>query len=102
MKPGAPPTLASGGVYTVSDSPMRITVTFSSLFRTLAGVERDVMDVAEGTTVARLAALLGQQYRNLPVESAKTYFIINDQGSTRDQVLAEGDQVRVFQLLAGG
>lgn len=83
-------------------APMRITVQFSSLFRILAGVEREVLDVAEGTTVDRLSSILVQKYQNLPIESGKTYFMINGQISTRKQVLAEGDQVRIFQLLAGG
>ena len=81
---------------------MRITVQFSSLFRTLAGVEREVLDVAEGTTIDRLSSILVQKYQNLPLESGKTYFMINGQVSTRNQVLVEGDQVRIFQLLAGG
>ena len=81
---------------------MRITVHFSSLFRTLAGVEREVLDVAGGMTIDRLSRILVQKYQNLPLESGKTYFMINGKFSTRSQVLAEGDQVRIFQLLAGG
>lgn len=81
---------------------MRITVQFSSLFRTLAGVEREVLDVAEGTTIGGLSGILVQKYQNLPLTSDKTYFIINGRVSTRNQVLAEGDQVQIFQLLAGG
>jgi molybdopterin converting factor small subunit len=81
---------------------MRITIQFSSLFRILAGVEREVLDVAEGTTIDRLSSILVQKYQNLSLESGKTYFMINGQISTRKQVLAEGDQVRIFQLLAGG
>ena len=83
-------------------APMHITVQFSSLFRILAGVEREVLDVAEGTTIDRLSSILVQKYQNLSLESGKTYFMINGQISTRKQVLAEGDQVRIFQLLAGG
>ena len=81
---------------------MRITVQFSSLFRTLAGVEREVLDVAEGTTIDRLSSILVQKYQNLPLESGKTYFMINGQVSTRNQILVEGDQVHIFRLLAGG
>jgi molybdopterin converting factor small subunit len=65
-------------------------------------VEREVLDVGEGATVERLTGLLEKRYQNLPLERSKTYFIINSQVSTRNQVLAEGDQVQVFQLLAGG
>ena len=81
---------------------MRITVHFSSLSRTLAGVEQEVLDVAEDTTVDRLSSILVQRYQNLPLESGKTYFMINGKFSSRNEVLAEGDQVRIFQLLAGG
>ena len=81
---------------------MRVTVLLSSLFNTLAGVEREVLDLAEGTTINRLAVILLQKYQNLPLESEKTYFVINDQIAARDRVLADGDQVRIFQLLAGG
>ena len=81
---------------------MHITVTFSGLLRILAGVEREVLDVGEGATVERLTGLLEKKYQNLPLERSKTYFIINRQVSTRNQILAEGDQVQVFQLLAGG
>ena len=81
---------------------MRITVIFSGLFRTLAGVEREVLDVAEGTTIDRLANILVQKHQNLPIESGKIYFIINGHVCTPDHALADGDQVRVLRLLAGG
>ena len=81
---------------------MRITVIFSGLFRILAGVEQEVLDVAEGTTVEQLSDILEKKYQNLPLERSKTYFIINSQVSMPHQVLADGDQAQVFQLLAGG
>jgi molybdopterin converting factor small subunit len=81
---------------------MRITLIFSGLLRILAGVERELLDVAEGTTVEQLTAILEKKYQNLPLERSKTYLIINSQVSMRNQILAEGDQVQVFQLLAGG
>jgi hypothetical protein len=55
---------------------MRITAHFSSLFRTLADIEKEALEVDEGTTIDQIAA--------------------------RDRVLSDGDQVRIFQLLAGG
>ena len=81
---------------------MRITVLFLSFFRTLTGVEREVLDVAEGTTIDRLSSILVQKYQNVAIESEKTFFMINGQLSTRNEVLAEGDQIKIFQLAAGG
>jgi molybdopterin converting factor small subunit len=81
---------------------MHITVIFSGLFSVLAGVEREDLDLAEGTTIERLSGILGKKYHNLPLETGKTYFMIDGQVSMCNQVLTEGDQVRVFQLLGGG
>ena len=81
---------------------MLITVKFSSLFRTLAGVDQEVLDIAHGTTIQGLTSLLAKKFQNLPLENEKTYFFINDQVPAHNQVLAEGDRVLVFQLLAGG
>ena len=81
---------------------MLITVKFSSFFRTLAGVDQEVLDVADGTTIQGLTSLLAERFRKLPLENEKTYFFINGQAPTHNQVLADGDRVLIFQLLAGG
>jgi molybdopterin converting factor small subunit len=91
-----------GRGFFAKQAAMHITVQFLSLFRTLTGVEREVLDVAEGTTIDRLSSILVQKYQNLPIESEKTFFMINGQLSTRKEVLAEGDQIKIFQLAAGG
>ncbi|MBN2468984.1 MAG: hypothetical protein JXD19_12630 [Deltaproteobacteria bacterium] len=38
---------------------MQITVKFASLFKALSGVEQDLVDVTEGTTIDQLARTLG-------------------------------------------
>ncbi len=81
---------------------MRITVQFLTLFHTISGVEQEVLEVAEGTTIDQLTETLIQKYQNLPLKSEKTYFVIQGQIVTRDHVLTEGDKVQIFQLLAGG
>ena len=81
---------------------MRITIIFSGLFSVLARVEREDLDLADGTTIEKLSSLLGKKYQNLPLETGKTYFMINSQVCMPCHVLTEGDQVRVFQLLGGG
>jgi molybdopterin converting factor small subunit len=91
-----------GRSFYAKQAAMRITVQFLSLFRTLTGVEREVLDVAEGTAIDRLFRILVQADQNLPIESEKTFFMINGQLSTRNEVLAEGDQIKIFQLAAGG
>jgi molybdopterin converting factor small subunit len=81
---------------------MHINVTFSSLSRILAGVEQEILVVPEGTTVDRLFRILGQKHQNLPQDIKGTYFLVNGHNCTHDLVLAEGDQVLIFQLLGGG
>lgn len=81
---------------------MQITVIFSGLFSVLAGVDQEDLDLAEGTTIERLSGMLASQYEKLRLEPGKTYFMVNGVVSKPTQVLAEGDQVRVFQILAGG
>mgnify|MGYP001131282910 CR=1 FL=1 len=81
---------------------MRITVSFSSVFRMLSGVDQDELEVAEGTTIDRLSQILAQKYPVLPLESKKTFFSINGRISRQDQVVSEGDQIGIYQLSAGG
>ena len=81
---------------------MNITLKFSGFFRTLAGVDQEVLDVADGMTIQELTSLLAEKFQNLPLEDEKTQFFVNGQVPTRNQILAEGDRVLIFQLLAGG
>lgn len=81
---------------------MRITVNFSSLFRSLAGVDQVELEAAGGVTADRLLSLLAQKYPDLPLERDKTFFLLNGQIAKGDQMIREGDQIRLFQLSAGG
>ena len=81
---------------------MRITVKFTGLFRILAVIEEDVLDLDEGATINQLSRILKQKYEKLPLEDNKTFFQINGQIVAPDRILSEGEQVHIFQLLAGG
>jgi molybdopterin converting factor small subunit len=81
---------------------MRITITFASLFKALSRVDQDRVEVTEGTTIDQLCQTLGQKYKDLPFDSEQTYFVVNDKVSKRDRVLQENDEVRIFQMIAGG
>jgi len=81
---------------------MRINITFLGLFKVLSHVDQDAMDVAEGATIDQLCQTLGHKYKELPFDSEQTFFVVNDKVSKRDQVLRENDEVRIFQMIAGG
>lgn len=91
-----------GGSFPITQVAIRITITFAGMFKALSRVERDTMEVAEGTTIDQLCQILGQKYKGLPFESEQTYFVVNDKVSKRDRVLEENDEVRIFQMIPGG
>ena len=78
---------------------MEITVKFSSLFKMLARLDQDLVHVDEGTTIDQLTGILDEKYKNLNFHSKKTKFMINNDFVEGDKVLAEGDEVSVFQTL---
>jgi molybdopterin converting factor small subunit len=80
---------------------MEITVKFSSLIRMLARLDHDLVDVDEGTTIDQLTRILDQKYKNLHFNNEKTKFLVNNKFVNGDKVLAEGDEVSVFQTLKG-
>ena len=81
---------------------MQVVVTFSGLFYSLAGVRRDTVDMPDGGTINRMIDILSRNYKKLPLQDEPTFYMVNDKISKRDQVLKEGDQVRIFQMFAGG
>ena len=81
---------------------MRIIVKFLSLFKTLSGVDVDIIDVSEGSTIEQLTKILRCKYHNLPFDQEQTFYLVNDKLSKRDQVIEEEDQVMIFQMFAGG
>ena len=80
---------------------MEITVKYSSLIKMLARRDQDNVDVDEGTTIDQLTRILDQKYKNLRFNSQKTKFMVNNRFVGGDKVLAEGDEVSVFQTLKG-
>ena len=80
---------------------MEITVKFSSLIKMLARIDHDLIDVDEGTTIAQLTHILDQKHKTLSFNSEKTKFLVNNKFVDGDRVLAEGDEVSVFQTLKG-
>jgi molybdopterin converting factor small subunit len=81
---------------------MRVIVKFSTLFKTLSGVDIDTVDVSDGSTIEQLTRILRCKYHDLPFDEEQTFYLLNDKVSKRDQTLREGDQVMIFQMFAGG
>jgi molybdopterin converting factor small subunit len=81
---------------------MHVTVKYSGLFYALAGVEKETVDIIDGGTINHMIDILRRKHKKLPIQDEKTFFIVNDKISKREQVLTEGDQVIVLRMLAGG
>ena len=81
---------------------MQIIVKFTGVFSHSAGVERDVIEVPEATTIESMIDTLSLKYTKLPFKDKKTYYFVNQKMSSRDKVLKDGDQVMIFQMMAGG
>lgn len=89
-------------VTTRNKEAMQITVKFSSIFKAISGIDQVQIEISEGITVDQLSIELSKKYKNLPFESEKTYYYVNDKIAVRERILVEGDQVRILQTLAGG
>lgn len=81
---------------------MRITVKFTGIFSSLSGTDRDIVEISEGGTVEWLIEKLSPKYGKLPFKDKKTYYMVNEKVSRREDVLKDGDQVMIFQMMAGG
>jgi molybdopterin converting factor small subunit len=80
---------------------MKITIKFSSLFKMLAKLDKELVSVDEGTTIDQLSQILDQKYEALHFNSEKTKFLVNNKFVNGDKVLTEGDEVSIFQTLRG-
>ena len=81
---------------------MRIIVKLTGLFSNSAGVDQDVVEVPEAGTIESMIDVLSLKYAKLPFRDKKTYFLVNEKMASRDKVLKDGDQVMIFQMMAGG
>ena len=86
----------------IERAAMRIIVKFSGLFSNAAGVDQEIVEVPDAGTIERMIEILSVKYTQLPFMDKKTYFMVNEKLSNRDKVLNDGDQVRIFQMMAGG
>ncbi|MBN2419227.1 MAG: MoaD/ThiS family protein [Deltaproteobacteria bacterium] len=80
---------------------MEITVKFSSLIRMMTRLDHDLVNVDEGTTIDQLTRILDQKYKNLRFSREKTKYLVNNKFVNGDRVLAEGDEVSIYQTLRG-
>lgn len=81
---------------------MKVTVKYTGNFCTLTGKKKETIEVEEGKTLDHLLNILGNSYDIRPLLNLGTLFLINDKIAKKEQVLAGGDKIHIFQLMAGG
>lgn len=81
---------------------MKITVKYAGRFSTLTGKKKETIEVEEGKTLNRLIDILGGSYDIRPQLDQGTLFLVNDKIAKREQALVEGDEIHIFQMMAGG
>ena len=81
---------------------MKVTVKYAGHFSTLTGKKKETIEVEEGQTLNHLVDSLGSSYDIRSLLDQGTLFLINDKIAKREQALLEGDEIHIFQLMAGG
>jgi molybdopterin converting factor small subunit len=81
---------------------VRVTVKYSGLLRAQAGKDQEEVALTDGASIHQMVEVLCRIYPESPYRHPQTLFVVNDRFATREQILAPGDQVRVFQMIAGG
>lgn len=81
---------------------MNVIVKYSGYFYSLTGKERETVEMEDRGTLGRLLETLNGQYSELPPLNEGLIYLVNRKIVKKEQVLAEGDEVQIFQMMAGG
>jgi molybdopterin synthase sulfur carrier subunit len=81
---------------------MRVTVRYFATFRRVAGVDKEEVEVSEGTTVGSLVSTLGNLHAELIDLRDIVNVSVNLAHAGPDHVLRDGDEVGIFPPVSGG
>jgi len=81
---------------------MNITVKYFAVLRELVGKREEVIDCPEAQTVAGLLADLEKRYPKLESTLARVAVAVNEEYSSRDVQLKDGEEVALLPPVAGG
>ena len=81
---------------------MRVSVSFYSYFKDLAGCPATTEDVPEGTTLGGLFERLAGRFPKLAAMEKSTLMALGVEYRDRHCVLREGDEVSLFPPVQGG
>jgi molybdopterin converting factor small subunit len=81
---------------------MRITVTFYSYFRELAGCGQAVETLAEGSTLEDLYQQVARRFPKFATMEKSTLMAVGVDYQPRNHPLRDGDEVSLFPPVQGG
>ena len=81
---------------------MRVSVSFYSYFKDLAGCAATTEEVPEGTTLGGLFERLAGRFPKLAAMERSTMMALGVEYRDRNCVLREGDEVSLFPPVQGG
>jgi molybdopterin converting factor small subunit len=81
---------------------MKITVKYSGHFSSLTGKNNETVKIGENETLDRLFDILCGEYNDLAPLKGGTIYLVNGKISKKERVLTDGDEVKLFQMMAGG
>ena len=81
---------------------MRVTVSFYSYFKDLAGCAQTSEALPEGSSLGDLFARLGERFPKIGAMEKSSLMAVAVDYQTRDYVLKEGDEVSLFPPVQGG
>ena len=81
---------------------MKVTVSFYSYFKEIAGAETLTETLPEGATLGLLFARLAEKFPRLESMKKSTLMAVGVEYQHREYVLREGDEVSLFPPVQGG
>ena len=81
---------------------MKVIVKYSGHFCSLTGKKKETVEMGEAGTLGRLFDTLCGEYDNLSPLNEGIIYLVNGRIAKKEQVLVEGDEIQLFQMMAGG
>jgi molybdopterin converting factor small subunit len=81
---------------------MKITVTFHSYFRDLAGCANVSIELPQGASLAQLFALVHERFPKLKAMEKSTLIAVGLEYQRGEHILRDGDEVSLFPPVQGG
>lgn len=81
---------------------MNVVVKYSGHLSSLTGKKKEAVNVGEKGTLGSLLHILCGQYNHLPPLHEGLIYMVNGKIAGKEQILAEDDEIQIFQPMAGG